>query len=777
MKLCLVFTAVTIVSLSGFSQSDIFYLNPFTSSNPQNLSHISLAQDTDNSILFLGYDSILGANFLADNRGALTVIDPICCDHQMLVVDRIGRRWVTCTNSARLISTDTSITYFLGFDFPGQYVVRTLDDNTGGIWAITVDSVNIYANHFANYSWNTFVIDSAAHFIADILCDHSGALLISVYNGPFKILKFTGTGFSTIYTNSQTNVITMALGQSDSIYIASPFYFGLNVYNGITWNAVSTPFSANLLTGVNGLAMFADRHGHLFFRNIFGYFFVYYNGSWSSINIPESAGMMQVLSSLYPNVVINNFISDETNEVWINLNAVGNSSHPIAVIDLFGLNQIAGKVFIDANANGIKDVGESGVPRILISESPYDYYSASDTQGNYHLYVIDSGAAYSVACPPIQFYHFTTPSIFSLTPANDSLCCRNFGLTPDGNIQNLQIAVTPGIVRVGHIIPHWINYQNSGTISVSDTVSYQFDSRYAFVSSSPPPDLINGTTLKWAFQNLRPFEIRNISLLLQLTINAQLADTLHYTATVNPLGSDTTPADNFISSTEVVVGSYDPNEKTVSFENGANASDGLTYCVYFQNTGTDTAFTVIIRDTLDSGLDITSLKILGSSHPMGYNLKGSGIIEFKFMNILLPDSNTNEPLSHGFVKYSIKPQDNLNNGTIINNTASIYFDFNTPVVTNTTSTIIGLTNILEPSGKIEFCVYPNPNSGAFAIELKGRDLVYEFSLEDVMGRKILSIKEEEPVTKISINTLPPGIYLLSAINNSQVVGRGKVILK
>jgi hypothetical protein len=51
---------------------------------------------------------------------------------------------------------------------------------------------------------------------------------------------------------------------------------------------------------------------------------------------------------------------------------------------------------------------------------------------------------------------------------------------------------------------------------------------------------------------------------------------------------------------------------------------------------------------------------------------------------MLPDSTTDEPGSQGYVIYRIKPLPTLAFGDVIENTASIYFDENPPIVTNTT---------------------------------------------------------------------------------------------
>jgi hypothetical protein len=54
----------------------------------------------------------------------------------------------------------------------------------------------------------------------------------------------------------------------------------------------------------------------------------------------------------------------------------------------------------------------------------------------------------------------------------------------------------------------------------------------------------------------------------------------------------------------------------------------------------------------------------------------------------LPDSNRNEAASNGYIVYRIKPKSTLLPGDTINNTASIYFDFNLPVQTNTEQTVV-----------------------------------------------------------------------------------------
>lgn len=137
------------------------------------------------------------------------------------------------------------------------------------------------------------------------------------------------------------------------------------------------------------------------------------------------------------------------------------------------------------------------------------------------------------------------------------------------------------------------------------------------------------------------------------------------------------------------VGSYDPNDKR-GFPKGA--TDGhfirpdtrIEYQIRFQNTGTAPALTVVIRDTLSDFLIPETLRPGASSHPFSFSLEDERVAVFTFENINLPDQSAGFEASTGFVKFSIAQTQNNQPGTQIRNTAAIYFDNNTPVITNQT---------------------------------------------------------------------------------------------
>src|SRR5690606_2721585 len=136
-----------------------------------------------------------------------------------------------------------------------------------------------------------------------------------------------------------------------------------------------------------------------------------------------------------------------------------------------------------------------------------------------------------------------------------------------------------------------------------------------------------------------------------------------------------------------VLASYDPNNKLVlptgiGPEGFVSPETELTYTINFQNTGNYPAEDIYILDTLDQDLDVSSIQILGASHNIMTPYLHGNTILFDFEDIWLADSVSNEPESHGFVTYSIKTKPGLAQGTQIKNSASIYFDYNLPVLTN-----------------------------------------------------------------------------------------------
>jgi hypothetical protein len=206
----------------------------------------------------------------------------------------------------------------------------------------------------------------------------------------------------------------------------------------------------------------------------------------------------------------------------------------------------------------------------------------------------------------------------------------------------------------------------------------------------------------------------------------------------------------------------------------------LFYRVRFQNTGTDTAFTVVIRDTLDPSLDVPSFRIHENSHPMEYDISGEGYVTFTFNNILLPDSFVNEPASHGLVSYFIHLKEGLTPLTEIRNTAAIYFDFNAPIYTNTTlNTIFDISTGQNNVFDFEPVLRPNPALSSSLLEFNLREaLPISWEVSDVSGR-IVSRRQFGILAQgnhvIPVDGLSSGVYLIR-LNAGQVSKTMRLII-
>ena len=232
--------------------------------------------------------------------------------------------------------------------------------------------------------------------------------------------------------------------------------------------------------------------------------------------------------------------------------------------------------------------------------------------------------------------------------------------------------------------------------------------------------------------------------------------------------------------------SYDPNDKQgfpkgVGPERWIEPGTELEYLIRFQNTGTDTAFTVVVRDTLSTWLDAGSVRAGASSHPYAFRLSGPGYLQFMFSDILLPDSTVNEPASHGFVKFFVKVRSDVPQGTLLPNSAAIYFDFNAPVITNTTIHTIGTDYLVTSTTDIPrtarvLTVWPNPASGQAAVILSGYFAEQGLlELLDAQGRVVARQAFQGDRVALRPGTLAPGLYLVRVLDGGRWVGSGKVV--
>lgn len=234
-------------------------------------------------------------------------------------------------------------------------------------------------------------------------------------------------------------------------------------------------------------------------------------------------------------------------------------------------------------------------------------------------------------------------------------------------------------------------------------------------------------------------------------------------------------------------GAYDPNDKTpqpkgIGMEGAIDKEQQMNYRIRFQNTGTDTAFLVVIMDTLSDNLDLLSIRNVRTSHNMEMSILPGRILQFAYPNILLPDSNVNEPMSHGFVSFDIDLVADLPVGTEITNRAFIFFDQNPAIITNTTLNTIGelfktwLSVAELSSAHNRLKLYPNPTQGLLNLEIEGEvSSPVTFRTFDISGKLIMEVPLPAGSKHQLQLDLAPGMYLFDLYSGAERLGNGKLI--
>ncbi len=344
------------------------------------------------------------------------------------------------------------------------------------------------------------------------------------------------------------------------------------------------------------------------------------------------------------------------------------------------------------------------------------------------------------------------------------------GLYVPPNINDLEVhLVSVNPPRPGFHNQIDIVYANTGSTTLTGSVNFTFDNNYVFDSAAPPPFSQAGNLLTWNFSNLPPYATATIKTYFYLPATVTIGTILTNTVTVYPLNNDSTPADNRDTLLQSVVGSYDPNDKSVEPSGIVGyitnpAYDTLKYTIRFQNTGTYLAENVTHIDTLDAGLNPATFRLISSSHPCNVQIYGN-LLSFTFNNINLPDSNASEINSHGYVQFTINMDSGANLTAPLINRADIYFDFNPPVRTpDAMVQYVDISGIENHDSNTSLALYPNPVHDVLNVSINNHLPANTIiTISDMQGRVIKEEKisqSNSSIIPINVSALSQGVYLL-----------------
>jgi hypothetical protein len=437
-------------------------------------------------------------------------------------------------------------------------------------------------------------------------------------------------------------------------------------------------------------------------------------------------------------------------------------------------NALHGVVKADTNGDGVCDANDLSVPNAQIAvaidgEPAYTIYA--DYNGEYTLYGLPDGE-YTIDLQVAETNIFPEIPVVTQEVAFDleaNELTISHCLPEPEPLNDLGVFVSANSNSVpGFDVTYVVTGRNFGTEAVADaSITLNFDTaRLDYVSAnSLYPVTVSGNTITIALGDMPVYAYKGAGLKFHVKeppLNIG-EESLVFTASLSDVENDIDMSNNIAVYNTVITNSFDPNDITV--HEGAEiletqANDYLTYTIRFQNTGNGNAVNVKLENTLDELLDWDTFQPLTSSHTNSIK-RTDGELEFSFENIQLPYESIDEPASHGYVTYRIKPKAGFGVGDMVSNTAEIYFDFNEAIVTNTATTkvvaLAGLNNTSLALAKL----YPNPVKDQLIVEVAQGELQL-VTIHDVNGRQCLSAN----AGAIDTNSLTSGIYFVKVTTDA-----------
>lgn len=455
------------------------------------------------------------------------------------------------------------------------------------------------------------------------------------------------------------------------------------------------------------------------------------------------------------------------------------------------------KAFVDENSNGFLDPDESDfVQGYFTYEKNNDgiINQVNTNLGNFSIVSTNETDTYDITFNIYDEYTNCyvpiTSSVENMSVANGEVVTIDFPIENNQSCQDLAVylvnpfdAPRPGFDYLNQLI-----IENVGNSDIaSGTIEVVLDEQLNYNGIIQPNPGYTVTTTDSGFTldfvNLEVGETEVVHISLNCDVTAQLDDIVTNTATYVTVSSDIEDSNNQSSLSEIVIGSYDPNDifeshgPEIVYDDFVVSDEWLYYTIRFQNLGTAEAIFVRIEDDIDLQLDESTFQMLRSSHDYTVTRTGSSL-EWYFEDIDLPAEQDDEPGSHGFVHFKIKPKSGYEVGDIIPNSAAIYFDFNPPVITNTFN-----TQFVEPLSVNEFnnsnySVYPNPAKDRVTVSARNNTVLeLQIELVDLQGKRIqLQQIINDNTVELNVTSLKSGVYFIK-LNDGQKVSINKLIIE
>ncbi|NDJ00017.1 T9SS type A sorting domain-containing protein [Flavobacterium sp. LaA7.5] len=479
-----------------------------------------------------------------------------------------------------------------------------------------------------------------------------------------------------------------------------------------------------------------------------------------------------------PSYTFNGLVEDELYKVYVRTicsdDNIGWWTGPVYTETIFNNNTVTGTLMYDNNGDNNCDEANyiPSIPILVNINGDFIFYTYTNAEGQYTLHNIPEGQN-TITLQPLLPQGFDDAPVVSeiLTFEGTDIehvldvCVPQY----DEAINDIEVTFLPiNAAQPGFYPRYSLKVRNNSILLAENiTVTLDFDATRVQVNTV-------GNTYTVTDENTIVINIGDIpafgSNISEVKFYAfeppvnEAGDQLLYTAYAEMDATEDNPTNNYYTLNQTLVNSYDPNSVVVAEGSMIELEDEIKYVHYtinFQNLGTAPAVNIKIENDLDANFDSDTFEMIASSHNFTVARTGEHL-EFQFPNINLASSLVDEPNSHGYAIYKVKPITTIQEGDIVNNTADIYFDFNSAIVTNTaTSEFYSVLMGTDEREVNTVLIYPNPVNNILYINTKA-DEVLSVTVYDLNGRNCLVAEG----TAINVEALKAGLYFVNITTES-----------
>jgi hypothetical protein len=543
----------------------------------------------------------------------------------------------------------------------------------------------------------------------------------------------------------------IVLPSSNLIYISS-----ISLFDGNSWSIYPLKDSFYATNYVGGFEQ--NNLLYLFFQN----------PSLSQIDVYQFDGnrILKTKSFKIANQYINLEFSDETflHNFSGQINEIKQGNYSLKTNKIFGIDfkaytKLYGQTFNDLNNDGIKQINENVLPNCKVYDLSNKYMTLSNSEGQYELLL-----------PVGNSYIFESNNIaaksglnYALNNTIDSLYNINIGLNPlnEDDIKIKIIAHTAKKAKQGFITRYEIQVSNNSLAKYKGNLTVTHMSKIKDLKFEDF-NALNSNRIRFITSiELEPHQFKKLTFSCIYAVDSfSLNEVVKTTADINVY--DAKMSNNFDTINQVVVSAFDPNIKEAFPNELANIEKEINYTIWFQNEGNDTALNVCVVDSFGSLFSLKDIHITGDS-------KGGTIIPevrnncliWNFKNIMLPPKSIDSDKSIGFVSFRTRLNQQAKIGDTIYNKASIYFDYQKPIVTNNAKVYFSKNiNLEDYNFENNISFFPNPNKGKLFFNLGGKQL-QSIEIINLQGQIVFTYSYKGDNETIELpETIQDGIYFI-----------------